>query len=219
VSRIFASLAIVASILLALALFLGLSIGDYNETCVKYLAAIKQQPTASGGRQVLKPGPHRSNDVDTLRARLDVQQRRARAHWLTAVLAALVTVLVNCISITYFIGTNRWCKEVADSYNLDRDFVRRSNWIKRKAFPWSFAGVLVILGIIALGAASDPATQRERTLQWVQPHFWAACLGTGVILVSFLNQWANIQAHSELVTAVLDEVRRIRLARGLDVDG
>jgi drug/metabolite transporter (DMT)-like permease len=152
-----------------------------------------------------------------MRQRLKLHQERAVTHKLTAIVAALVCVLVHCISVTYFIGTNRWCKEVAAAYRLDPDCVRRSNRLKARSFPWSFAGVLSVLAIIALGAACDPTTQRQTTWQWVQPHFWGALAGTAFIVASFLNQWMNIQAHSELVDAVLREVQRIRLEHGLEV--
>jgi hypothetical protein len=54
-------------------------------------------------------------------------KRRAAVHILLGVLAALVTVLVNSISVTYFIGTSRWCKEVADVYHLDPELPRRTH--------------------------------------------------------------------------------------------
>jgi len=36
--------------------------------------------------------------------------RWGTVHRLTGVLAALVVVLVNSLTVTYFIGTGRWCR-------------------------------------------------------------------------------------------------------------
>ena len=60
---------------------------------------------------------------------------KARVHRLMGVAAAIVVVLVNSIVVTYFIGTSRWCKEVVDTYSLDRELVRRSARLKRRTFP------------------------------------------------------------------------------------
>ena len=78
-----------------------------------------------------------------------------RAHFLAGVFSSLVVVLVNCISMTYFIGTSRWCKEVADTYRLDQQLVRRSATLKRRTFPWALLSVLSMVGVSSLGAAAD----------------------------------------------------------------
>ena len=39
-------------------------------------------------------------------------QRGNRVHTLLGLLISVMGVLVNCLSVTYFIGTGRWCKEV-----------------------------------------------------------------------------------------------------------
>ena len=78
-------------------------------------------------------------------------------HRLTGVLTALVVVLVNSLTVTYFIGTGRWCREVVEVYGLDQAFVTRSAKLKRSAFPFAMAGMLAIVAIVALGGAADPA--------------------------------------------------------------
>src|SRR3954465_11561386 len=80
----------------------------------------------------------------------------ATFHRLTGVAAALAVVFVECIVITYFIGTSRWCKEVVDTYQLDRSNIAESNRLKRRTFPWALIGILTVVGIIALGGAADP---------------------------------------------------------------
>ena len=57
--------------------------------------------------------------------------------------SALVVVFVNSIVVTYFIGTSRWCKEVVETYSLDRGLLRRSVILKRRTFPWAVMAMLV----------------------------------------------------------------------------
>ena len=152
---------------------------------------------------------HGVKDTDTL--------RWARVHWMLGVIASLVVVLVNCIGMTYFIGTGRWCKEVVETYELDPELIRRSVRLKRHVFPWSLFGILVIIGVAALGGAADPATGRQGTEWWVMPHLVGALAGLAFIAFSFFKQGEGIAAHHRVINDILAEVRRIRVARGLEV--
>ncbi len=143
--------------------------------------------------------------------------RWATVHRLTGVATALVVVLVNSIVVTYFIGTSRWCKEVGETYGLDRSFILRSNQLKRRTFPWAVVGMLTVVGVIALGGAADPATGRPGTEDWVTPHLLGAL--TGLVLVGwvFWIEWQNIAQNQRVIADVMAEVRRIRTAKGLEV--
>jgi hypothetical protein len=128
-----------------------------------------------------------------------------------------VVVLVNSIVVTYFIGTSRWCKEVSETYALDTSLVRRATALKRRTFPWAVMGMLVVVGVIALGAAADPATGRPDTQAWVTPHLVGSMCGLALIAWAFFVQWQNIHANQAIIADVLAEVRRIRAERGLEV--
>jgi hypothetical protein len=143
--------------------------------------------------------------------------RWATVHRLTGVATALVVVLVNSIVVTYFIGTSRWCKEVCETYGLDRTFVARSNQLKRRTFPWAVVGMLTVVGIIALGGAADPATGRPGTENWVTPHLLGALAGMMIVAWAFFLQWQNISQNQLVIADVMAEVRRIRSAKGLEV--
>src|SRR5437868_1009012 len=65
--------------------------------------------------------------------------RWATYHRLIGVAAALAVVFVECIVVTYFIGTSRWSKEVVDTYQLDAAYIVASNRLKRRTFPWALA--------------------------------------------------------------------------------
>jgi hypothetical protein len=146
----------------------------------------------------------------------ELMRRWATVHRLAGVAAALVVVLVNSIVVTYFIGTSRWCKEVSATYKLDDSFVRRSNQLKRKTFPWAVVGMLAVVGVVALGGAADPATLLPHTEDWVTPHLVGAICGLAVVAWVFFVEGNNIHANHAVINDVLAEVRRIRQERGLD---
>jgi hypothetical protein len=181
VTRIFASLALFAILLMATALALGLFVGDI----------------------------HGSHDLQRL--------GWARVHRLLGVAAAIVIVLVDSITVTYFIGTSRWCKEVTEAYGLDPELAKQSVALKRRNFPWSLMSILVVIGVGMLGAAADPDTWRPGTENWVIVHLIGALAGFAFIALAFFIQGQRIAANHEVIEAVMAQVRRIRRERGLDV--
>ena len=210
-------LAILSVLLLAVTLLFGLRIGDYNaryQQLVSAERARRGQPTAAGSAELQR----QQDELDRLYADLELPRRRATRHILIAIVASLVAVLVNSISVTYFIGTSRWCKEVVDAYQLDPELAVRSASLKRRTFPWSLMGILIVLLVVALGAASDPGTLRPTTGRWVLPHLCAALCGVTIIAISFMLQVHNIRSNMEIVDRILGQVREIRLSRGLDVE-
>ena len=110
-----------------------------------------------------------------------------RSHRLSGTAAALVVVFVESIVVTYFIGTSRWCREVVQTYQLDPAPAEASQRLKRRAFPLALAGMLVVVAIGALGAASDPATGRPGTHDWVNIHLIAAMAGFGIYCLDLLH--------------------------------
>jgi hypothetical protein len=146
--------------------------------------------------------------------------RFKRMHFLLGVLSALVVVLVNSIGVTYFIGTSRWCKEVVETYKLDRNLVARSTQLKRRAFPWALCGMLTIVGVISLGAASDPVTKAATGIEdislWRDFHFAAALAGAAIIGWSYFMLWTKINANQAIIADVMHEVKQVRDERGLE---
>ncbi len=140
----------------------------------------------------------------------------ATLHRLTGVAAALAVVFVESVVITYFIGTSRWCKEVVDTYQLDQEPVAASNQLKRRTFPWALAGMLGVVGVIALGGAADPASMQPNTKAWANWHLVGAFSGIGLIAWTYLVAWNNILANHAIITGLVAEVARVRKERGLD---
>lgn len=147
--------------------------------------------------------------------RLDRTLYWATVHRLTGVTAALAVVFVNSIVVTYFIGTSRWCKEVVQTYQLDESLIARSALLKRRTFPWCTMSMLAVVGVIALGAASDPGTGRPNTAEWVNLHFLGALAGVAFVVWSYFLQGQNIFANHRVIEEVMSEVARIRKERGL----
>src|SRR5687767_4100847 len=105
--------------MMLLALVLGLRLGD--------LRAAKAEFDRNQAELVsLEVRAGDSDRIETLRRRqatLAEQIRSVDSHWLAGVAAAIAVLFANSIAVTYFIGTNRWCKEVVDAYSLDRGYV------------------------------------------------------------------------------------------------
>lgn len=141
--------------------------------------------------------------------------RWATIHRLTGIAAALGVVFVESVVATYFIGTSRWCKEVVETYKLDREAVRSSTQLKRTTFPWALGGMLAVVGIIALGGAADPATGRPGTEDWRHWHLALAVGGVLFIAWTYFVAWNNIQANHRIIESLVCEVARIRRERGM----
>jgi hypothetical protein len=148
---------------------------------------------------------------------LETTIHRATLHRLLGIAAALAVVFVESVVVTYFIGTSRWCKEVAETYRLDRALVDQSNQLKRRTFPCALAGMLAVIAVIALGAAADPATGRPNTQLWATWHLGGAVFGTLLIAWTYVVAWKNVFANHTIIERLLAEVDRIRheQAKGL----
>jgi hypothetical protein len=140
----------------------------------------------------------------------------ATLHRLTGVAAALMVVFVESVVVTYFIGTSRWCKEVVETYRLDRAAVSASNQLKRRTFPWALAGMLGVVAVIALGGAADPASLQPNTKAWANWHLTGAYLGIGLVGWTYLVAWNNIVANHSIISTLVADVARFRQDHGLD---
>jgi drug/metabolite transporter (DMT)-like permease len=139
-------------------------------------------------------------------------------HTLTGVAAALAVVLVESIAVTYFIGTSRWCKEVTETYRLPPNDLAESTRLKRRTFPFCVLGMLAVVGVSALGAASDPGTGRPAsdTAYWVNVHLAAALGGLAFVAWTYYRVWLNMAANQAVIERIVARVAQIRAERGLD---
>ena len=244
-ARIYSVLVLFALALLLSNLILGWSIGDWNLTVQqrgKIKADTDELKKHVGLQQhqlrLRERGSETEQELAAAKAalqkaeeKLGQQQRRLdeflvrfnrlqgwqTVHFLLGVLSALVTVLVNSVSVTYFIGTTRWCREVVEEYGLDPALYEKSRKLKRLTYPWALGGVFIMLAIICSGAAADPSAFGVAAAQWVTVHFMMAILGTAAIGWAFWVQIGTVGENYKVIQQILDQVNVIRRQQNLEV--
>lgn len=135
---------------------------------------------------------------------------------LTGASAAISVVFVHSIAVTYFVGTSRWIKEVSETYHLDPAPLIRCTLLKRKTFPWCVIGMLTVVVVGALGAASDPGTGRPDTASMASVHFTAVYAGLALVCWTYFKVRQNMGENQAIIEEIVEMVRVIRLERGLD---
>lgn len=212
-TRLLVYLAVFALAMMLLAAVLGLRLGDLRAAKAEF----DRNQVELVSLEVRSGDPGR---IDALRQRqidLAEQIRSVDPHWLSGVAAAIAVLLANSIVVTYFIGTNRWCKEVVDAYSLDRGYAAQSTGLKRRAFPWALLGMLCVIGVAVLGGLADPRISVGGEIDWPTWHFLAALTAIAVIVVAFYVQWTYVAEHHAIIGCVMRDVERIRMERGLPV--
>ena len=219
-TRIFFSLAAIALLLLSINLLIGLSIGDYNGAVSRWVTQLDEVRLLERQKRAdpEKLAAARARQDSSLE-QIKPMRQRLSLHWMFGLSAALITILVNSVTVTYFIGTSRWCKEVCDAYQLDPALANQCTVLKRKTFPWAVTSMLVMVIVVALGAASEPGNSLVgRSSDWVNYHLGAALTALAAVAYSFIIQAQNIHANYALVQGLMDQVRQIRSDRGLEVN-
>jgi hypothetical protein len=74
---------------------------------------------------------------------------------------------------------------------------------------------LAVVGVAALGAASDPSSGRANTQAWATIHLAAALGGFAFIGWTFYLAWRYVSANQGLIQRVLEQVASVRHSRGL----
>ena len=214
--RIFASLSVVACLLVGANLIFGLAAGDYN-TAWQQLQGTRQQIESlskTGSSPSAELASARDREKSLHQAFLDVRGR-TRVHLLLGLLAVLMTIFVNSLSVTYFVGTGRWCKEVTQAYSLSPVWIERSTAIKRKSFPWALLGMVWVGMLAGFGAASDPGTLLQGTEHWVPWHSLLSLAAPAVLAFAFYKQWEAIRQNQVLLASIMQAVQEARTQRGL----
>lgn len=223
-ARIFLVLAVIAVAFLAANFLVGLLAGDFNAAArarreaQAELQAVQRQMRLAR----ISTAPELAAAKEKLAA-ADAAFQKPRSwmtiHMLLGSAAALLAVLVNSITITYFVGTSRWCKEVCETYGIRGELAERSTRLKRSTFPWALAGILAIIVVVGLGAAADPSGANfQRSSAFVMPHYVGAMLGLVVVMVAFGVQISRIAENYAVIQQILAEVGRIRAEKGLPTE-
>lgn len=135
-------------------------------------------------------------------------------HFLTALAAALLVLLVHAISLTYFMGTGRWLEETCEAYRLGEAPRAENIRLKYRAIPGMVGCIFLVVLTGALGAMADPAANMQ--LSYASTLHLAAAVIT--VAANLLVSWVEYQAivrNGALVEQVVAEVNRMREERGL----
>jgi hypothetical protein len=202
-------LSLLALVLLCGNLAVGLSIGDYNRVAREWVSARYElaEQVKSGDKQSTATAKQR---LQRSWNQLRPVEWRKRWHVWSGIAATLIILLVNSITVTYFIGTSRWCREVADAYGAGDELAAQCARLKRSNFPWAFSSIIALLVMIGFGAASDLTANFTSAERWVIPHTLTAFIGTTWIIWSFRTQGRKLAENQHIINGVLQLVREIQ---------
>jgi len=223
VVRIFIVLACFAWLSLVANFAVGLWIGDFNAAAQSYRAAFNEDRDVSRDRSASDAEKQAAREaMKRAGEELVVPRQRMTLHFYLGVAACILVILVNSVTVTYFVGTSRWCKEVGETYDLKPELQLRSTLIKRRTFPWAFMGMLAMVGLALLGGLADPSiplnqAQPTRSAAMVSWHYLAAMAALAFIALTFTIQALRMAENFQAIQDILAEVHRIRVAKGLPV--
>jgi hypothetical protein len=161
--------------------------------------------------------------IDDPKVRSEAVQTGVQYHFLAALAALVFATLVHAIVLTYFMGTGRWIEETSAAYRLDPALHARSQQIKYRTVPFMVLcfAMLIITG--AFGAAADPASPMlSKGWRGFSASTIHLLLALFTIAINLFVTWMELRAleqNGELIDQALAEVRRIRVEKGLAVDG
>ena len=121
---------------------------------------------------------------------------------------------MSSVSVTYFIGTSRWCKEVVEAYGLDEELAAQSLRLKRQSFPWSFVAICTILVLASFAGAANPSVRLQEAAAWFIPYRVMAVVGTVLVAVSFWKQSGYLEDNYQVIQQIVAKVKEIRDQHG-----
>lgn len=216
VTPIFRTLALIAIVLLGGNLILGLAIGDYNGQFAEILRFAKESKEAERQGEAEDPAGQGGSLAKLNAAHEAFQPIKLRAsfHTLLGMIAALTTVLVSSVSVTYFVGTSRWCKEVVEAYGLDPELAERSNQLKRRSFPLSVVSMVTMMLLVATGGlVASPDTFREIAASVVPAHQILAFTATAFVAFAFVQQMRLVGANYTVIQEITDQAQAVKGTR------
>jgi hypothetical protein len=139
----------------------------------------------------------------------------ATLHFLAALGASLLAIMVHAVALTYFMGTGRWIEETCTAYKLGDEGRAANVRLKYRVIPGMVGCFVLILATGSFGAIADPASHMQVPAA-TTIHFTLAVAMLAVNLLVSWVEWSTIGQNGRIVAAIVDEVRRIRRERGLD---
>jgi hypothetical protein len=149
-------------------------------------------------------------------------QRGVQYHVLTALAAVCFATLVHALVLTYFMGTGRWLEETSNAYRLDAALYDESKTLKYRAVPALVVAFVMLVLTSAFGAAADPGSPAQFGgwfgISAATIHQIAALATLSVNAAVNFFEFNALVRNGEIIEAAMQEVRRIRLEKGLAVE-
>jgi hypothetical protein len=131
-------------------------------------------------------------------------------HFVLGLFSALAVLGIHCLTITYFLGTGRWVKEVCLEYRFPDDhWPRQTRDIKRGNTPYAITAMVLTIATAAAGAGR----QHEVWPAWI--HLTLAVAAVIVNGVVWVIEYRNIRTNFRILNEVYAEVERSRAEHGL----
>lgn len=150
-----------------------------------------------------------------------VVQKNVGLHILAGLAALVFALLVHAIVLTYFMGTGRWLEETTLAYHLPAAWQQESKSLKYRTVPAMVLCMVLLILTGAFGAAADPASALgfrgwgEFSADTL--HMLIALTAAGINLIVNLLEYSALHRNGVIIGEVLQEVRKMRLERGLEV--
>ncbi|MCA9077095.1 MAG: hypothetical protein KDA93_18860 [Planctomycetaceae bacterium] len=136
-------------------------------------------------------------------------------HFLVALAAVTLTLLVHAIVLTYFMGTGRWIEETSEVYQLGIDSRAANIKLKYQTMPGMVACILLLIVTGGFGAVADPGSSVTLASSGII-HLTLACVTLLANVAVSVVEYQTIQRNGRLVDEIMSSVRTIRRERGLD---
>ncbi len=136
-------------------------------------------------------------------------------HFLCALGALTLTLLVHAIVLTYFMGTGRWIEETSDAYRLGIDSRTENIQLKYRTMPGMVACIVLLIVTGGFGAVADPGSSVNLSSSKLI-HMLLACASLLMNVTVSIIEFQTIQRNGRLVDEIMTSVRTMRRERGLD---
>ena len=160
--------------------------------------------------------------IDDAMSRDLAEQQKVSLHFLVALSSIVFATLVHAVVLTYFMGTGRWMEETGNAYQLSDECYNKCSATKYRLVMQMTIAFLLLLATGAFGAVADPASPTGfESFLGMSPatvHFTISITTVLAHIWVYWNEYSGIRRNSELVDEVMQQVREIRVSRGLPVE-
>lgn len=160
-------------------------------------------------------------EIGDLRKPTPAARKLLSYHLLVSVAALIFAALVHAVHLIYFMGTSRWMDETRQAYQFDSRYGEENRRLKYRTIPVMAVCLLLLIANIPFGALAVDQTNWQvpglGAVSTTRVHLVFALVTMVVNVAVNAMEYGAIGRNSELIAGVLEEVRRIREARGLPV--